>query len=760
MPFVLTPKDIKKAEVSVLGGKGMHLAEMINGGFPVPEAYFITAGAYKEFIEINKLRPKIMQVINASDLTSIDSLRNASEKIKEVIMGAAYPLAVRDAILRAYRDMTYGYVKGAAIELIKAGTDKPFVAVRSSSVLEDIAKTSAAGQQDTFLNVRGEQELLDSVKKCWASLYTARSIYYRHKENQPQDTSICVIIQRMVNSESSGVSFTVDPINPVDGENKIVSEACWGLGETIVQGQVDPDRYIVDKTTGQILDKRIGNKKIMRIKDPYSGKTVIRDVPDNKRQMQILTDEQIVSLSAYCKKIEQFYKYPQDIEWGVERGKIYILQSRAVTALEKKEAVAERAETPLVTGYGASPGIATGIVKIVKDLEELNKISQGDVLVTTMTSPDMVPAMEKSVAIVTNEGGSTCHAAIVSRELGIPCIVGTTNATEILQENQKITVDAYHGKVFSGEAVIEAKPVEAISEGVETVTKIKVNLAFPKTATPELAAKVEGVGLLRLEHMLTKAGMHPIQYVREGRSSELTQIIVDGVGQVAKVFYPKPVWVRSLDARTDEFRNMKGGELEPREPNPMLGWHGIRRSLDDTDIIKAELEAMKQLHEQGLTNVVVMIPFTYDVSELRRAKEIAQAIGYTGAFGIMVEVPSCALSIEEYCKEGIDFISFGSNDLTQLTLGLDRNNERLIKMFDELHPGMKHMFEYVIKTCRQYNVETSICGEAPSNREDIVEFLITTGIDSLSVNIDAIDKVRAHVSKFEKTLLKQLMKKR
>ncbi len=733
--LVSFPKDEKNPNVDLLGGKGIHITEMINAGFPVPEAFFITSKSYKQFVDKNKLKPKIMKIVNAADFSSVESLRNASDEIKELFSNVNYPSDIKQSVLKAYRELG----------------DDSFVAVRSSSVLEDIAKTSAAGQQETFLNVKGDKEILDSVKKCWASLYTARSMYYRYKNKQPQDTSICVIIQRMVNSDSSGITFTVDPIHPVEGSDKMVIESCWGLGETIVQGQVDPDRYMVDKTTGKILEKIIGDKKIMRIRD-VTGHTVIVDVPDDKRKVQVVKDEQIETIAKYCKKIEEFYEgRPQDIEWAIEKNKVYITQSRDITTLEKKEEMSEISGKLLVKGYGASPGAASGTVKIIKNIGELKKIKEGDILVTLMTSPDMVPAMEKASAIVTNEGGATCHAAIVSRELGIPCIVGTKNATKILKENQKVTVDAHHGRVFDGIVKIEKKKVK-IAKNLKTKTLIKVNLAFPKTAKPEIAEKTDGVGLLRLEHMLTRAGMHPINYVRQGKSDELTKIIVDGVGKVAEVFKPKPVWVRTLDTRTDEFRNMKGGELEPKEDNPMLGWHGIRRGLDEPEIMKAQLKALKQLHEKGLKNIIVMIPFSHDVSQLRGVKRIAKEINYTGGFGVMVEVPSCALSIEEYCKEGIVFASFGSNDLTQLALGLDRNNQKLIKHFDELQTGMKHIFKYVIETCNKYNIETSICGEAPSNREDIVEFLIKTGIKSLSVNIDAMDKVRSQVSKIEKRL--------
>ncbi len=652
------------------------------------------------------------------------------------------PDKIRNEIIDNYKKL-YG-APALNLDFVKP-MDMPFVAVRSSGIMEDIEKASSAGQYETFLNVKGEENLIRAVLKCWASLYTARVIYYRNKNKQPQDTALGVVIQRMVNSEGSGVAFTIDPTNPVQGSNHIMIEACWGLGESLVQGKVEPDRYIIDKTTGDILEKIIGNKKTEMVRDPMYGITVERNVLKDKTNAQVLSDYEIVALAAYCKKIEQYYNFPEDIEWATERGRIYIIQSRAVTTLEEIKTEAVKG-TPIVEGYGASPGVASGTVKIIKDLSEIGKVQKGDILVTRMTSPDYVPAMEKSAAIVTDEGGITCHAAIVSRELGVPCIIATKTATQVLKDNMKITVDATHGKVYLGEIQIKEEKKE--ESQMKTKVQIKVNLAFPESAE-KAAPHADGVGLLRLEHMLTRTGMHPIEYIRQGRGEELTQIIYEGVGKVAKTFYPKHVWVRSLDARTDEFRNMKGGENEPREDNPMLGWHGIRRSLDEPEILKAELRALKKLREGGLDNVIWELPFIINVSELRKAKEIAKEMGAPNNFGIMVEVPACALTIEEFCKEGIAFASFGSNDLTQTTLGIDRNNERLISIFDEMHPSMQFLFKHVIDVCKKYKVESSICGELPSNREDAVKFLVKAGIDSLSVNLDAIEKVREQASEVE-----------
>ncbi len=796
MEYVKYPNQLSKENVKEVGGKGANLAELTNAGFPVPECFFVNVGAYDKFIDDNKLRENILAIITGTDFSNFDSLKDTSEKIRALITGAKMPSYVRDEIKKAYEGLGSDTRDVHPIDFFHI--EKPFVAVRSSAVTEDVKGASSAGQQETFLNVKGIDNLLLSVQKCWASLFTERAIYYRHKHNLPQEAGISVIVQRMVNSEKSGVMFTIDPVT---SQNNITVEAVWGLGETIVQGEVTPDTYVVDKNNGKILEKKIGSKLTERIRG-HDERTVKKNVTEDRTNIQVLTDDEIVKVAAYGKKIESHYGFPQDIEYAVERGKIYIVQSRAVTffASDKNEnkmtgkqegavtgtdageaiQTAHNSNQVLLKGMGVSPGIGTGMVKIVTGLEDINKIEKGDVLVTEMTNPDFVPAMEKAVAIVTNRGGVTSHAAIVSRELGVPAVVGTVNATEILKDGQMVTVDATNGMVYEGtlSAKNETNSNETYNPGnssisalireiqsipsansshvpfdTVTATQVKVNLAFP-IHLEELSGKADGVGLMRLEHVLTEAGMHPFEYVRSGKADELTRILVEKVGAIAKAFFPKPVWVRTLDVRTDEFRHMKGGENEPKEDNPMLGWHGIRRDLDQTEIFKTQLAAFKRLHEDGLTNVKVMLPFVISVDELRKAKQIAKEFGMPDSFkfGIMCETPACALTMEEFCREGIDFVSFGSNDLTQTTLAVDRNNESLAKIFNSFHPAVMRLFKEVIRTCKKYGVETSICGEEGSNPK-MAEILIGYGIDSISANIDAVDKIRQTAAIVERKLI-------
>lgn len=757
MDYVKWLEQIRKDDIPIAGGKGANLGEMISMRMPVPEGFVITTKAFNRLLELNNLGGRIIEEVERCNVDDTEKLLKTSEKVKKMIVEQEIPSDVRAEIVEAYRNLSVSgqIVDQRLISLISAGRENATVAVRSSATAEDLPTASFAGQQLTFLNVRGQKELIETIKKCWASLYEPRAIFYRAK-NDVKRASIAVIVQRMVNSEKSGVMFT---INPTTGEDVIVIEAIWGLGELIVSGQVTPDLYIVDKE-GKILEKKIGRKTIMRVRDYYTGITGNVNVKRDLVEAQVLNDDEIKKLVYFGKVLEDHYQRPQDIEFAIERGLIRIVQTRAVTAIGKKsERKIDGKE--LLKGLGASPGIASGRVKVVLKMEDITKVEEGDILVTTMTSPDLVPTMSKAAAIVTDLGGSTSHAAIVSREMGIPAIVGTGRATKILKDGQIITIDAYTGTVYAEEVSVE-KP-EVKEEIVEvpsgaTATKVKVNLAFAENLE-KVSKSADGVGLLRIEHMITKAGVHPAKLIREGRYSKYTKILVEGIKPIAEAFKSKPIWVRTLDARSDEFRNLEGGEEEMEEDNPMLGWHGIRRSLDEPNLLRAEFDAIKQLHESDLTNVHIMFPFIISVDEFRRAREIANEslLPESVKLGIMIETPAAALTIDEFCKEGIDFVSLGTNDLTQLTLGIDRNNSKLSEIFSEFHPAVLKMMRQVIETCNRYNIESSICGESGSNPK-MAEILVKYGIGSISCNIDAIDKIRATVFKVEKEILNEARK--
>ena len=727
----------------LVGGKGYNLIEMTNIGMPVPPGFVVTTKAFDKFIELNRLKDRIDQMTENCDVDNTKQLMQVSKDIKNLIIKGEYPQAVKYEITQTYNQLSVSKDINlpTIIPLLSAGREYAIVAVRSSGIQEDVADASFAGQHATFLNVKGITGLVDAIRECWASLFEPRAIFYRAKHGY-KNASIAVIVQKMVASEKSGTMFTV---NPSTGEDNIVIEACWGLGETLVQGEVEPDRYIVSKK-GEILERITGKKERMRVREIASDRTVVTSVPKDKMNASVLNDEEILKLAEYGMTLEDHYQKPQDVEFAIEKNRLYIVQTRAITTKGKMEEVKIDSE-PIVKGIGASPGVATGTVKIINNIQDLTKIQKGDILVTKMTSPDYVVGMSKSVAIVTDEGGTTSHASIVSRELGIPCIVGSKTATRTLKDGQIITVDAYHGLVYDGEVKVE-KHEEEVVEKVETKSSIKVNLAFALENLEEIASKVDGVGLLRLEHMITQFGMHPAKLIREGRKDEYVKLLLDGIRPIAQAFNPKPVWIRTLDVRTDEFRNMEGGEEEPTESNPMLGWHGIRRSLSEIELLKSEFEAVKQLHSEGLTNVHIMIPFVVSVDELKKAKEIAKdTLPETAKLGIMVETPAAALMIEDFCKEGIAFASIGSNDLTQGVLCVDRNNANISNLYSEFHPAVLKMMGLVIKICNKYNVESSICGESGSNPE-MAKILIKLGIRSISCNMDAIDKIRkaAHES--------------
>ncbi len=767
MPWTIPLESLGKQHVALVGGKAANLAEMINAKLPVPPGFAVTTESFLEFIGFNRLKPKIDEIIQNTGVDDQDQLMNASKKIKDMIIAAKIPSQIEESIISSYRSLYISeearLAGGKALDFIMAGRDQILVAVRSSATAEDAAETSFAGQMVSILNVRGPKLLVESVKRCWSSLYEPRAIFYRN-QNKIGEQAIAVIVQKMITSDKSGVMFTA---NPVDGDTgKIVIEAAWGLGESVVSGSVTPDSYIYDKRTGNV-EIKISKKETMRIRDALTGDTKTQMVFPELVNIQVLGEEEISRLVELAKRVEEHYNFPQDIEFCEERNKIYLVQTRPITTLKMQKGVPLRTgNNPVVKGLPASPGTAKGNVKIVYGLMDLEKFQQGEILVTKMTNPDYVTIMKKAAAIITDQGGLTAHAAIVSRELGVPCIVGTGNATEILKTGDFVTVDATSGLVYMGDASEEIKKPAVLADigiGTDlspsdllTGTKIKVNVAFPDVVEKKSDALKfsDGVGLLRAEHMLTESGKHPIALAKEN-PEELVGVIMSSLERIAKAFNPRPVWYRSLDARTDEFKNLQGGDAEPDEPNPMLGWHGIRRSLDESEILECELNALKKLHNKGFNNIHFMIPFISFVEEFTEVKELSEKLGLppTVKIGIMVETPASAVIIEDFCKAGIDFVSFGSNDLTQLVLGVDRNNASIAKLYKENNKANLELMRQVIKKCKEYDVETSICGEAPSRDDDFVEKLVAMGIDSISVEVDALQHVRQVVARKEKKIM-------
>lgn len=880
--------EVGAKDIPLVGGKGANLGELANANFPVPSGFIITSKAYFNFIEATGIKKTIVEKIDSLNVDDTEALKKTSAEIRALIKKTQMSEELKREILCEYNKLGKHRIAWLT------SSEQAFVAVRSSATAEDLPEASFAGQQETYLNVHGCQELLTAVKNCWASLFTARAVFYRKKKNFATDkVGIAVVVQSMVDSEKSGVMFTADPTGDT---SKIIIEACFGLGEAIVSGSITPDTYIVDKNTLKIIDKKISYQKWMLKKEGEKTRKV--KLLQNKGAKQKISDDKIIEIAKIGRQIEAHYRTPQDVEWAIEGNELKILQSRAITTLSLKDKVQSefqrRAEIEkvenkiLLDGLAASPGIVTGKVAVVPHISAITKVKEGQILVTKMTNPDWVPIMKKSAAIVTDEGGTTCHAAIVSRELGIPCVVGTENATKVLKDDMLVTVDGYKGYVYEGEVhlaipekttdkIIRLQEIDEIEEAIklelknmeeerfkvlqkedvyskpkagikgiaqevrekqaileevkeerenlsalqvkigkikeaiqrsigernkikehreeaeeiierfgevkaeempqadieeeerlilklltEIAPQVKVNVALPEAAERAAKTGADGVGLLRAEHMITAQGVHPAEYLRRNEFEKLVKAVHDGIKEVASKFKGKPVWYRTFDARTDEFRNLEGGKYEPHEENPMLGWHGIRRDLDQKDLLKAQFIAIKQLIDEGYSNIGVMLPFVHTAEQVREAKKIAEEVGLKREkgileFGVMIEVPSAALTIDDILAEGIDFISFGTNDLTQLTLGLDRNNERIQKYFNEMHPSVLKLIKMVIDACKRAGVTTSICGQAASNPE-MVKILIRYGIDSVSANIDSVEKIRAVVISEEKQLLIESIK--
>ena len=742
--YIAWLSNLSKKDLSLAGGKGANLGEMYNAKFPVPQAFVVTTDAFFFFLKQTKLEQTIKDLLEKIDVDSTKDLQTKAEEIRNLISEAKMPKILQDEILEAYDhfnvDLTGMSSSPGALAILKSAREPLFVSVRSSATAEDLKDASFAGQQSSFINVKGNPELIQRVKDCFASIFTARSIYYRKKKGFDELVGIAAIVQKMINSDKSGVMFSR---NPVKNNNEILIEAVFGQGEGIVSGQIKPDQYTLT-TDMEILTEVIADKK-QAIVRTAGGETKTVQLTPEKSNDRVLKKHELKQLAEYAMKLERHYDKPQDIEFSIEDDKIYILQTRPITTLKEHATNEAEIDGQLLTqGMAASPGIVSGIVKIIKSMDDLNKIKEGDILVTTMTNPDMVVTMQKAAGILTSEGGVTAHAAIVSREMGIPAIVGAQDCLEILKDGDEITIDGFHGKVFAGRA--ENKSVE-IKPIVKTKTKIKVMVDLPQFAQRAAKTNAYGIGLIRLEGLIATSGKHPLAYEAEGTLNQYQKMLENGLKKIAEAFPGKPIWVRSSDIRSDEYSHLKGAPKEI-ERNPMLGDHGIRFSLKHPDIFKAELLALKELTNKG-HKFGVMFPQIISVDEVKKARDIFNELKITNVqFGVMVETPAAVILIKDICEEGIDFISFGTNDLTQYTLAIDRGNEEVQNIYDEMNWAVLKQISKVIRECKKYGVESSICGQAGSKPE-MVKFLIKQGIDSISVNADVAHEISKLVQKLE-----------
>jgi pyruvate,water dikinase len=771
MKRITSIADLSKNDIPIAGGKAANLGELVSAGFNVPPGFVLTTLAYDDFLSANNLIPKINEVMAVVDVNSESSLQGASAAIRKAFDDSAIPDDLTQEVLKEYGRMFKG--KKACL-----------VAVRSSATAEDLPTASFAGQQDTYLNVPNAEDLMDKIKKCWSSLFTPRAISYRvTKEFDHSTVKLAVVVQKMVNSDISGIMFTVDPNSQMP---HIIIEAGYGLGEAIVSGKVTPDTYVVEKFHNKIINKRIA-KQTWKFVRGKVGDTIREEIAPEIVGAQKLADDQIIEVADIGKNIEVHYDRPMDIEWCIEDGKIYVVQARPVTTLgnngdkagkHDSSAPDIKSDKILVKGLAASPGTASGRVRHVADEMNLEVIKKGDIMVTKMTTPDMVPAMTRAAAIVTDEGGMTCHAAIVARELGIPCVVGATDSTIILTEGLLVTVEGKTGVVYEGEIAVKKKDEGSCDSksakgfGMATPvtgTKVLVNIGVPQKAEEYCGLPVSGVGLMRIEFLFTSyIQEHPLAMMEKGKSQELVDRLANGIAVVAKAFFPRPVILRTSDFKTNEYREMKGGEkYEPKESNPMIGWRGCSRYVSDSyrEAFKLELKAIKKVREEmGLKNVMIMLPFVRTTDELKKITAMMSEVGLERnrdlKLYLMAEIPAnifMAAEFSEYC----DGFSIGSNDLTQLTMGADRDSDVLGKMgyFDERNEAIKRAIHMLITEAHKKGRTVSICGQAPSVYPEFTEFLVKAGIDSISLNPDTVMDTIPIIASAEQRLLLEAARK-
>lgn len=772
--YVLWFDELRRADVGLVGGKSSSLGELTSSvDVPVPYGYATTAGAYRYFMEKTGQNKKIHKMLQElQDVEDSVELHEVCTKIRESICSATMPEDLAEQIGKAYEELAE-----------KVGEENPFVAVRSSATAEDLPDASFAGQQDTYLNVTGRDMVIRKVKECYASTFTDRAVYYRAKKNfDHENVALSAAVQMMADAKAAGVMFTVNLATGAD--DSIMIEGSWGLGEYIVQGTVTPDNFVVDKDSLTITSRRINEKSIELIRKE-GGDVEERKVEPERAKAQVISDEQIAQLADYAKRIEKHYGCYMDMEWAVDhKDRLWILQARPETVWSKKnkekkseeETVMTTDHNVLVKGLPASPGMAAGKCHVITDPKDIDTFKQGEVLVTTMTSPDWVPAMKKAVAIVTDAGGMTCHASIVSRELGIPCVVGTKSrsveATGVLKTGQDITIDARNGIIYDGIVADLVKKGTPATQAAGTTavaaeyfpptgTRVLMNLGDPDLADKYASLPCDGIGLMREEFIWTTfIHEHPLYLIETGRPEKVVDMLAEGISKVCRALAPRPVVLRFSDFKSGEYRNLKGGDkYEPEEPADLLGWRGASRYYDPkyTDAFRLELKAVRKVREEyGLKNLNCMIPFCRTVDEAEKVTAIMREEGLERGpdfkLLLMAEIPANILLADRFNKF-VDGYSIGSNDLTMLILGCDRNNDTVASLFDERNLAIKRAIRHLIKVAHRDGKTVSICGQAPSVYPDFTEFLVKSGIDYVSVNPDMVKSTRLNVARIEQRLM-------
>ena len=783
--LVLWFNEISIGDTPIVGGKNSSLGEMYTKltkkGINVPNGFCTTSEAYDFFIGYDGLENTIKDLIKKMNIHDIRSLKKTGKAIRRLITKAKFPEQIKKEIVANYKKLSKYY------KLYNCD-----VAVRSSATAEDLPTASFAGQQETFLNIRGEKALLKACKKCFASLFTDRAISYREdKHFNHFKVKLSIGVQKMIRSDraSSGVMFSLD--TETGFQNVVFVTSIYGLGENIVQGTVNPDEFYVfkptiDKAQNPIIKKSLGAKQKKMI---YLGSSTTNIKTTKKeRKSYSITDKETIALAKHAITIEKHYKKPMDIEWAKDGSdnKLYIVQARPETIHSQKkydyieEYALKKKGKVLVTGKSVGAKVGTGKVNKILSPKKIHEFKKGQILVTDMTDPDWEPIMKIASAIVTNKGGRTCHAAIISRELGIPCIVGTKNATRILKNNQPITVSCTEGEVgYVYEEILPFKIEKTRIKNIpKTKTKIMMNLGSPEQAFESSFLPNDGVGLAREEFIINNhIKIHPLALINyEKLDRELKEEIhnltknykdkkrffvdklTEGIALLAAAFYPNDVILRFSDFKSNEYANLIGGKgFEPEESNPMIGWRGASRYYDKQYMNAFGLEcvAIKRVREKmGLTNLKVMVPFCRTIEEGKKVLETMKKFGLKRGKNklevyVMAEIPSNIILAKEFCKI-FDGFSIGSNDLTQLILGTDRDSELISHIYDERNPAVKTMIKQLIKTAKKYKKKVGICGQAPSDYPEFAKFLVEAGIDSISLNPDTIVKTRIKIAQFEK----------
>ncbi|MGM5484571.1 MAG: phosphoenolpyruvate synthase [Nanobdellota archaeon] len=794
--FILWFDQLGVDDVGLVGGKNASLGEMYSNlterGVNVPNGFAITAAAYRDLLGQTKAADKIREILKDLDTSDLKNLQSHGKRVRDLLRHLEFPDHLRDQIHEAYHNLEKQY------------GERCDVAVRSSATAEDLPDASFAGQQETYLNIRGPEQLIEACKRCFASLFTDRAISYREEKNFDHfEIALSIAVQKMVRSDlaSSGVMFSIDTESGFKDAALITGS--YGLGENIVQGTVNPDEFYVFKPTLRegkkpIISKQLGSKEVKMIYD-HGGNKHTKNVAVDKthRNQFILTEDEILTLARWATTIEDHYSEkkgkltPMDMEWAKdgESGELFVVQARPETVHSQKDMsvlkkfhMKEKPE-PAVTGHSVGEKIGSGKVNVIKDVKDIHQFKKGEVLVTEMTDPDWEPIMKIASAIVTNRGGRTCHAAIISREMGIPCIVGTENATEKITSGQEVTVDCSQGDmgyVYDGLRDYEIEKVD-LSDLPQPKTKIMMNIANPEQAFEQSFIPNKGVGLAREEFIINSyIKVHPlallhfdkvedketrkkIEKITHGYSNK-PQFFVDklaeGIGRLAAAFYPKPVIVRMSDFKTNEYRNLIGGKyFEPEEDNPMIGWRGASRyySGNYAEGFSLECKAIKKVREEfGLTNLEVMIPFCRTIDEAKKTINVMSENGLRqGENGLkiigMCEIPSNVILADQFL-DIFDGFSIGTNDLTQLTLGLDRDSEIVSSVYDEKNEAVKSLVKQVIEKANEKGKYIGICGQAPSDYIEFAEFVVESGIQTMSLNPDTVLKTTQKIAELEKKL--------